>query len=1024
MLGGTLDGETVELRPGVPAAPDAPTVGVPAPSPYDPDQTLAGGSAPFPFTGADAEPTGAPTAARAGVSGTRPAAGPLAPGQAFGPRYHIIKLLGVGGMGAVYQAWDAELGVAVAVKTVRPEASLDPEAARDVERRFKRELLLARQVTHKNVVRIHDLGEIDGVKYITMPYVEGADLSDVLKTEGKLPVPRALAIARQVASGLHAAHEVGVVHRDLKPANIMIEDDRALIMDFGIARSVVGPAEQTAGTGRLAAPGQGLSGSRADAAMATMVGSVVGTVDYMAPEQAKAQPADQRADIYAFGLIFRDLLLGSRPKSGNPVADLMARIQEGLPPPRSLDPAIPEEVDRLITRCLELDPDARFATSAELVEALDRLDADGQLLPEPASLLTRRRVVGAAVIVLALLTGTWWIGRQSAPVAPEQHEPVSVLITDVLNSTGDPVFDGAIEQVLGLGVEGASFITAYSRPAAQRLVNQLSPGKRLDEANARLVAVSAGIKVILASAIQPAGSGYRIEVKAIDPAAAEPLTVVNGSARDKASVLGTIQDLASEIRTELGDTTPESAREQARETFTAASLDAVRAYQQAQNLAAERREREATVLYQEALKYDPDFGRAYASWATAAYRLGEREQAEELWKKAMSLMDRMTERERFRTLGNYYLGITRNYEVAIENYTALLERYPADNAGLNSIAVAYFETLDLQKAVEYGERAARLYPKNGLYRTNLALYAMYAGNFEVAVREADEALAISPAFEKAYLAKAIAAIAASKPDEARQIYEQMSKANARGAALAPIGLADLAMYEGRYAEAEAVLEGSLSSLSETAAAGSPRDRAMTQVVLGEARLATGRTAQAVQTLEAALETDRGNTAVASARLLLEAGREKEAVELADGLERQIQKRSRAYGKLIKAEIALAQGRATDAVDLLMEARALTDLWLVRFALGRAYEEAGYHAEALSELVACQQRMGEATSVFLDDVPSYRFLVPLSYWRARAQAGVGMTEAATDNFNAYLALRGGVPDDPLAADARRRLAKQP
>src|SRR3989441_4449274 len=202
--------------------------------------------------------------------------GPLAPGQAFGTRYHIIRPLGVGGMGAVYQAWDNELGVAVALKVIRPELSPDGTADFDVERRFKRELLLARQVTHKNVVRIHDLGEIDGIKYITMPYVQGQDLATVLRRDGKLPIARALHLARQIASGLEAAHEAGVVHRDLKPPNIMIgADDLALIMDFGISAS---RDEMVSGT-------------------------VVGTLEYMAPEQSTGEVVDARADIYAFGLI-------------------------------------------------------------------------------------------------------------------------------------------------------------------------------------------------------------------------------------------------------------------------------------------------------------------------------------------------------------------------------------------------------------------------------------------------------------------------------------------------------------------------------------------------------------------------------------------------------------------------------------------------------------------------------------------------------------------------------------------------
>jgi serine/threonine-protein kinase len=182
---------------------------------------------------------------------------PLEVGESFGSRYHIIKLLGAGGMGAVYQAWDAELSAAVALKVIRVD-QMGRGASHAAEKRFKQELILARQVTHKNVVRIHDLGEIDGVKYITMPYVDGADLATVLRREGKLPVGRALQIARQIAAGLQAAHEAGVVHRDLKPANIMIApDDSALIMDqhLGVDYWGVGGASSArsihgAGTGR------------------------------------------------------------------------------------------------------------------------------------------------------------------------------------------------------------------------------------------------------------------------------------------------------------------------------------------------------------------------------------------------------------------------------------------------------------------------------------------------------------------------------------------------------------------------------------------------------------------------------------------------------------------------------------------------------------------------------------------------------------------------------------------------------
>jgi serine/threonine protein kinase len=296
----------------------------------------------------------------------------------------------MGGMGAVYQAWDSELGVAVAIKVVLPGVANDPEAAAEVEGRFKRELLLARQVTHKNVVRIHDLGEIDGIKYITMSYVEGSDLASILKQEGRLPVARVLAIARPVASGLAAAHAEGVVHRDLKPANIMIKKNGdALIMDFGIARSTGrGLAEKISG---LNAP-PGALPSQASFNR-TMVGTVVGTLEYMAPEQARAQDVDQRADIYSFGLILYDMLVG-RPRAEratSAIAELQARMQQPPPSVKTSVPEIPEPLERLVMRCLEPDRDKRFATTAELVAAMDRLDDKGGLIPV-ARRITRRGV--------------------------------------------------------------------------------------------------------------------------------------------------------------------------------------------------------------------------------------------------------------------------------------------------------------------------------------------------------------------------------------------------------------------------------------------------------------------------------------------------------------------------------------------------------------------------------------------------------------------------------------------------------
>jgi serine/threonine protein kinase len=212
-----------------------------------------------------------------------------------------------------------------------------------VERRFKRELLLARQVTHPNVVRIYDLGEIDGIKYITMSFVEGTDLATILNAEGRLPVSRALRIARSVVSGLRAAHAAGVVHRDLKPANIMIDQSGdSLIMDFGIALSTGGPPSTPAATNDMLLVNDPATASRSEA---TIQGSVVGTIAYMAPEQARGESVDQRADIYAFGLILHDALVGTRRLSQAEIAlaELRSRMEQ---PPKWSCPRCPRRLPK------------------------------------------------------------------------------------------------------------------------------------------------------------------------------------------------------------------------------------------------------------------------------------------------------------------------------------------------------------------------------------------------------------------------------------------------------------------------------------------------------------------------------------------------------------------------------------------------------------------------------------------------------------------------------------------------------
>jgi tetratricopeptide (TPR) repeat protein len=596
---------------------------------------------------------------------------------------------------------------------------------------------------------------------------------------------------------------------------------------------------------------------------------------------------------------------------------------------------------------------------------------------------------------------------------------VSVLVADFENKVNDPSFDGALEQPFVLALEGASFIDPYPRRDALQIAKSLSGTTGLDQETSRLVAFRESVKYLIAGSVAAAGNGYALEARIIEPADGKVIQSATATSRGKAEVLGAVASLASSLRDALGDKTSSDDRSAAgMETFTAGSLDAMREYSAAQDLMFASEDEAALGRYLKALELDPKFGRAYSGAALAANRLGRREEAENFWKEALTLTERMTEREKYRTLGAYYLDIARNYEKAVENYSALVSSYPADSAGHNNLALAYFYLQDFQKALEEGRRAVEIYPKNSFYRNNAALYAMYAGDFEHGATEARAVLEVQPATHKAYLPIVMQAVAAGDADASVAAYADMQKTGAPGASLAAIGIADLDLYNGR---SDAVERGLREAITIDLAAKRGRNAAQKHIVIAEAHLLAGRRGPAATEARTALKLTRQiETLVPAARLFLRAGGLADAKAIATELEGQLQRQSRAYGKILQGEIALDGGRNAEAVDRFLEARQMADLWLGRFNLGVAYVQAGHFAEALSELELCEKRRGEVTALFFDDVPTIRYLAPVSYWLGRAREGLGQRDAAIERYKAFLALRPATSADPLVADARKRV----
>ena len=1019
------DGATMmPVAAGRPVDPDATNLGLaaafdsnatilPAAGPRADDETALGAAPP-------ASPKKATTRARPAprvATAPRPsvAFGQVATdlvGHQLGPRYHIIKLLGAGGMGAVYQAWDAELGVAVALKTVRPEVAADPDTALMLERRFKQELLLARKVTHKNIVRVHDIGEVEGVKYITMPYVEGEDLATILKRDGKLSVPRVMKLARSVVSGLLAAHEAGVVHRDLKPANIMVNaDGEGLVMDFGVARSTEG-TEAPSGASPAGLPAAFASVSAANTMAQTMAGSVVGTIEYMAPEQARAEPVDQRADIYAFGLILYDLLLGkSRAEHlESAFAELQQRMKAPPPPPRLTDPSIPAALDRLVVRCIEPDVSKRIGSTRELEGELAKLDKNGVPVPLVRR-LTWRMTTAAALVVVSLLGGTWWLAR--GPELPVEHEPVTILIADLLNNTGDVTFDGTLEPMLKLTLEGAGFISAYDRNGIRRSLG-VTPPQTLDEQAGRQIAVNQGVGVVLSGTLTREGSGYGIALKAAESMTGNVIVNATARASGKDQVLGVATTLGNRVRTALGDDTSDSAQRFATDTLSATSLDVVREYADAMQSLSMSKFDAARQSFANAVKLDPNFGLAYAGMAIASANMGQPQEAATYVQEAIKHVDRMTERERFRTRGLFYY-VTNDYESCVKEYGDLLARYKADAAARNNLALCSTKLRNMTRAREEMQHVVRILPKRSLYRVNAALYSTYASAFADAEQEARVAQELQDPW--ALQALALAQQGQGKTAEAIKSYQALSSVQGAGPSFTASGLGDVALYEGRFADAARLFaDGAAADL-----AAKDNDRAAAkQVALAYTELSRRRPRQARAAADQAMAN---STAVQvrflAARIYAQTGAVPQARALASALAAELQAEPQAYGKIIEGVILLEQKDPRQAIKVLTEATALLDTWIGRFDLGRAYLAAGAYPQADSEFDRCLKRSGEALSLFLDEEPTSGFLPPVHYYQGQVREGLKSAGFA-EPYRAYLAIRGAAGEDPLLADIRRRI----
>lgn len=700
------------------------------------------------------------------------------PGTLLGARYRILRVLGEGGMGAVYQARDQELDRVIALKVIRPELAGNPA----ILQRFKQELILARNVTHRNVVRIFDLGEAEGIKFITMEYVDGEDLRAILKREGKFTPKDAVHVVEQVCRALEVAHSEGVIHRDLKPQNIMRDSQgRIVVMDFGLARSL-------------------------DASGMTQTGALVGTLEYMSPEQALGHELDQRSDLFTVGLIFYELLTAKMPyKADTALASLMKRTQERALPPSSIDSSVPKALSNIVARCLERDPKLRYHTAREILQQLEAWDANPAIAPSDLARMAPapsrsvqislpvpegRGWTFAAVAVL-LLVVLLVVPASRNLIFHGQTRPVSTAgIPDLSKGKYLAVLPFRIlgeQKPLEYVAEGVTEALSAKLFQLQE-VHLASPGATEKFANndqsMEKVARALGVNLILQGTVQGSSDKLRITMALQNVSTGEKVWTqeFSGVPQD----LLTLEDqayasLASAL--ELKPTNEETARVSTHPTENVTAYDM---YLQGRTLLhgnhSPQDAQTAVRFFNSALNNDKNFALAYTGIADASLRMykdtkdgmwaqkalvaaqqaeqlnsnlaevhlslgsvysatGKSNEAVEELKRALTLTPNSD--EAYRRLGDAYKASGRKQE-ALAAYQSAVNANPYYWYNHNSLGSAYLQFGEADKALQEYQRVTEMSPDNATGYANIGATYFRQGKWAEAVPAFQKALLIQP----------------------------------------------------------------------------------------------------------------------------------------------------------------------------------------------------------------------------------------------------------------------------------------
>jgi tetratricopeptide (TPR) repeat protein/predicted Ser/Thr protein kinase len=891
--------------------------------------------------------------------------GTLPEGWEIGSRYRVLRLLGEGGMGTVYLVHDSELNRDIALKLIRAPIAADPQLLE----RFKREVQLSSEITHPNVLRVYDLGESKGIRFLTMQFVRGEDLAELIRREGQLPLDKAGRFFRQICDGLAAAHEKGVLHRDLKPQNIMVDsENRVYVMDFGLAKAV-------------------------DRSGMTQTGAVMGSPAYMSPEQVKGEKLDLRSDIYSLGIILYEMITGRKPYQEGSAYEIMIRRLKTPPTPAvKIRPDAPSYLLRILDRCLEIDKDLRYGSIQEIVRDLEENRVRTTLTYKVKRSKLLKPMLAALILVILAGAGLYLYrnlsqsGVQGGRAIGSTKAIPLLGIVPFENRTGDTGLDWCGEGIARLVADNLAQSPHIQVVSATRI--QLLRKANPDAASLLKTMADGGIGLIVTGEILPGSSGMTLSARMSETKEGRDIASRRVDSLTRETLIRAADQISMAIKKGLNMPTAEGVDAYSAD-YASRNPAAYEAYITGLQAFVDYKYPEAEKAFTQALKAAPDYTMARYRLAHVLAATGKQEEAMQDIRQAISESSRLPDREQ-RYIRAAEMYFSRRYADAAKAYRDIISAYPYEIEARHLLAIslmddkkpkeaieplkfiaqmepethstwsmigqAYLDSRDLNEAATAFRRYVELEPNSANAHHTMADVYRAQGEFDLAAEEYNKAIAVDPKFYFSQVSLGVLDVLRGRYDDADKRLSSVvtnDRAEARQRIDGAFELASLRRAQGRFSDSIKPLE-----LLEKEIEKESIREALALSVRGLSKMESGDMSGAARLIEKSNEKSPG----APIRYLFARGslelRQKKldaARKTASAILQAAQSGSKPNPKAEKAAAYLngmaflAEGKLENAVAELSRAVAMegTEYSIYRLGLARAYLAAKRLPEALA-----------------------------------------------------------------------------